>query len=213
MIALSVSDVCLSFGADEILRDISFSVNDGDRVGIVGVNGAGKTTLFRIISGQHEPDSGAVYLQKGHSVGVLEQNPDLSSLPGEASCLEYMYTAFEELLREERELERYEHELSLASERRDADETMRLSGIIAERTRSFAERGGLEFRSRCKGMLMRLGFDEVLINQKIRTLSGGQYTRLALARLLATEPDVLMLDEPTNHLDIDALRWLESFIA
>ncbi len=213
MIALSVSDVSLSFGADEILKDISFSVNDGERVGIVGVNGAGKTSLFRVISGEYSADSGAVYLQKGHTLGVLEQNPDLSSLPGELSCLEYMFTAFEELLQEEEELDRYERELSLASESGDSEETARISGIIAERTKSFAERGGLEFRSRCRGMLMRLGFDEVLINQKIRTLSGGQYTRLALARLLATEPDVLMLDEPTNHLDIDALRWLEGFIS
>jgi len=213
MIALSVSDVALSFGAEEILKNVSFSVNDGERVGIVGVNGAGKTSLFRVISGEYEPDTGAVYLQKGHTLGVLEQNPDLSSLPGEATCLEYMYTAFSELLAEERELDRYERELSLASEGGNSGEAVRISGIIAERTKAFAERGGLEFRSRCRGMLMRLGFDELLINQKIRTLSGGQYTRLALARLLATEPDVLMLDEPTNHLDIDALRWLEGFIA
>ena len=93
MIALSTQDVCLAYGTDVILKDISFAVNDGDRVGIIGVNGAGKTSLFRIIAGVNEPDSGAVYIQKGHTVGMLEQNPNLTALPGEVTCLEYMYTA------------------------------------------------------------------------------------------------------------------------
>ena len=90
MIALSVSDISLSFGTDVILKDVSFAVNDGDRVGVIGVNGAGKTSLFKIISGEYTPDTGAVYLQKGHTVGMLEQNPDLTGLPGGISALEYM---------------------------------------------------------------------------------------------------------------------------
>ena len=209
MIALSTQDINLSFGTDIILKDISFSVNDGDRLGIIGVNGAGKTSLFRILTGKYSPDSGAVYIQKGHTVGILEQNPDLSSLPGETSCIEYMYTAFPTLLSLEKEIERCERELSESS----GEKTISLSNTLNELNTRFAREGGLEFRSRCRGMLLRLGFDEGLIEQKIRTLSGGQYTRLALARLLATEPDILMLDEPTNHLDIDALSWLEGFIA
>ncbi len=209
MIALSTQDINLSFGTDVILKDISFAVNDGDRLGIIGVNGAGKTSLFRILTGKYTPDSGAVYIQKGHTVGILEQNPDLSALPGETSCLEYMYTAFPDLLSLEKEIERCEKELSEST----GDKTIALSNTLNDLNTRFAREGGLEFRSRCKGMLLRLGFDEELINQKIRTLSGGQYTRLALARLLATEPDILMLDEPTNHLDIDALSWLEGFIA
>ncbi len=213
MIALSVSGMSLSFGTDEILKDITFSVNDGDRVGVVGVNGIGKTSLFRVISGEYEPTEGAVYIQKGHSLGILEQNPNLSALPGETTCLEYMYTAFTSLLREEEELKRYELLIKEATDRGNGDEAVRLADAYAVKTKSFAENGGLEFRSRCRGMLLRLGFDEALINQKIKTLSGGQYTRLALARLLATEPDILMLDEPTNHLDIDALAWLEAYIS
>ena len=209
MIALSTQDINLSFGTDVILKDISFSVNDGDRLGIIGVNGAGKTSLFRILTGKYSPDSGAVYIQKGHTVGILEQNPDLSSLPGETSCIEYMYTAFPALLSLEKEIERCERELAESG----GEKTLSLSNTLNELNTRFAREGGLEFRSRCRGMLLRLGFDEGLIEQKIRTLSGGQYTRLALARLLATEPDILMLDEPTNHLDIDALAWLEGFIA
>ena len=209
MIALSTQDINLSFGTDVILKDISFAINDGDKLGIIGVNGAGKTSLFRILTGEYTPDSGAVYVQKGHTVGILEQNPDLSSLPGETTCLEYMYTAFPTLLALEKEIERCERELAGSS----GDATISLSNALNELNTKFAREGGLEFRSRCRGMLLRLGFDEALIEQKIKTLSGGQYTRLALARLLATEPDILMLDEPTNHLDIDALAWLEGFIA
>ena len=210
MIALSVSDISLSFGTDVILKDVSFAVNDGDRVGVIGVNGAGKTSLFKIISGEYTPDTGAVYLQKGHTVGMLEQNPDLTGLPGGISALEYMYTAFPELLSGERRILELESEIART---KDESTLISLSHSLDEANRRHREAGGLEFRSRCRGMLMRLGFDEGQLEQKISTLSGGQYTRLALARLLATEPDVLMLDEPTNHLDIDALAWLESFIA
>ena len=209
MIALSASDINLSFGTDVILKDISFAVNDGDRVGIIGVNGAGKTSLFKIITGEYAPDSGAVYIQKGHTVGVLEQNAKLSSLPGDMSCIEYMYTAYPTLLSLEKEISATEAALARAS----GEEIMQLTARLNDQNTRFAAEGGLEFRSRCRGMLLRLGFDEELITRQIRTLSGGQYTRLALARLLATEPDILMLDEPTNHLDIDALAWLESFLS
>ncbi len=210
MIALSASDINLSFGTDVILKDVSFAVNDGDRLGIIGVNGAGKTSLFKIITGEYTPDSGAVYIQRGHTVGVLKQNADLSSLPGEMSCIEYMYTAYPHLIKLEGEIAETEQALAAA---KDTEETMSLTTRLNEQSNRFATLGGLEFRSRCRGMLLRLGFDDELIGRQIRTLSGGQYTRLALARLLATEPDILMLDEPTNHLDIDALAWLEGFIA
>ena len=208
MIALSTQGITLSFGTDVILKDISFAVNDGERVGIIGVNGAGKTSLFKLITGEYEADSGAVYIQKGHTVGMLEQNPDLTALPSEMSCLEYMYTAHPELLTLEEEISRIERMLRSAGE-----DAMALSARLEEENRRYAAMGGLEFRSRCRGMLMRLGFGEELIERRIGTLSGGQYTRLALARLLATEPDILLLDEPTNHLDIDALGWLEGYIA
>ena len=210
MIALSASEINLSFGTDVILQDVTFAVNDGDRLGIIGVNGAGKTSLFKVITGEYTPDGGAVYIQKGHTVGVLTQNADLSSLPAEMTCIEYMYTAYPALLALEKEIGRTEEELAHA---KSVEETMSLTARLNEQNTRFMKDGGLEFRSRCRGMLLRLGFDEELIGRKIGTLSGGQYTRLALARLLATEPDILMLDEPTNHLDIDALTWLEGFIA
>ena len=213
MIALSTQDINLEFGADVILKDVSFSINDGDRLGIIGVNGAGKSSLFKIITGEYQPSSGAVYVQKGHTVGMLSQNADLTALPKNTSCLEYMYTAHPELLELEKEIAATEAQLQDAAARGDDALTFSLTSRLNEQNNRFASGGGLEFRSRCRGMLLRLGFDEELIERNIETLSGGQYTRLALARLLATEPDILMLDEPTNHLDIDALSWLESFIA
>ena len=213
MIALSVSDISLSFGGDVILKNISFAVNDGDRVGVIGVNGAGKTSLFRVITGEYTPDSGAVYIQKGHTVGVLEQNPDLTALPGELTAVQYMYSAFPELISLESEIARCEAELSIAAGRGAESDILTLTARLNQLSSEFSEKGGLEFRGRCRSMLLRLGYTEEQTEQKIRTLSGGQYTRLALARLLATEPDILMLDEPTNHLDIDALAWLENYLA
>ena len=213
MIALSVSDVSLSFGMETVLKNISFAVNDGDRVGVVGVNGAGKTSLFRVITGDYTPDTGAVYLQKGYTVGCLEQNPDLTALPGGLSATEYMYSAFPELLDLERRIGVLEREIAGLSDLGHHEDAVKKTEELIASNAKFAEGGGLEFRNRCRSMLMRLGFDDSLLDAKISTLSGGQYTRLALARLLATEPDVLMLDEPTNHLDIDSLAWLESFIS
>ena len=159
MIALSTQELTLSFGGDTILKNIGFAVNDGDKVGVIGVNGAGKTSLFRLICGKYTPDAGAVYIQKGHTVGILEQNPDLSLLPGEMTCIEYMYTAHPELIALEEQIARTEAQLKVAS----GDEAMSLASRLEEENRRFAAGGGLEFRSRCRGMLLRLGFDEDLI--------------------------------------------------
>ena len=213
MIALSVSDISLSFGTDVILKDISFAINEGDRLGIIGVNGAGKTSLFKLIGAEYRPDTGSIFIGQGLNIGILEQNPDLSSLPKDLTSLEYMYTAFPSLIRLEELMGECEASIARAEREGDEGELLRLSGVLAELNRKFTNEGGLEFRARAKGMLIRLGFTEDMINRKISTLSGGQYTKLSLARLLATEPDILMLDEPTNHLDIDALLWLESFIS
>ncbi len=213
MIALSVSDLSLSFGGVDILKNISFAVNEGERVGVIGVNGAGKTSLFKLILGDYEPSRGAVYTAKGASIGCLEQNPDLSALPGELTALEYMYTAFGELIALEEKIQYLELEITRLADSENEEEAVNKTEELIAVRHAFELMGGMEFRSRCRGMLLRLGFSEELIERKISTLSGGQYTRLALARLLATEPDILMLDEPTNHLDIDALTWLEGYIS
>ena len=204
MIAISLSDVSLEFGTDVILDKVSFSLNEGDKLGIVGVNGAGKSTLFKIITGEYTATDGSVYISKDKSVGMLEQN---TGLEGDNTVLDEMLASFASLIADEKRLE----ELQAALEKTPADsELIHSYTSLADR---FKRAGGYEFRSRCKGILKNLGFDERFHDLKISGLSGGQKTRLALARQLITAPDILMLDEPTNHLDIETLAWLEEFLS
>ena len=204
MTAISLSDVCLEFGTDVILNKVSFSLNEGDKLGIVGVNGAGKSTLFKIIRGEYTPTDGSVFISKDKTVGMLEQN---TGLEGENTVLEEMLASFSGLIADEQRLEYLQKQLEVTPA--DA-ELISSYTSLADR---FKAAGGYEFRSRCKGILKNLGFDERFHDLKISGLSGGQKTRLALARLLITSPDILMLDEPTNHLDIETLAWLEDFLS
>ena len=213
MIALSLEDVTLSFGTDTILDKVSFAVNEGERLGIIGVNGAGKTSLFRVITGEYSADAGAIYIQKGKKIGVLEQNPDLTALPGGDTLLSFVISAHTELCEMENRIAELEANLQAAAEAERTDEVMRLSEGLKNLTQQFANIGGLEFRARSRSMLLGLGFSEEDLTRTLSTLSGGQYTRLALARLLTCAPDILMLDEPTNHLDTDSLTWLEGHLA
>lgn len=209
MIILSTSALTLSFGGRTVLSDISFAVNEGDRLGIIGVNGAGKTSLFRLITGEYKPEGGAVFIARGKTVGLLSQTTAEESLRGQETLLSHMVNAFPELLEAEREIARLEAELAAA---RDVAEESRLSVALGEAHRAYAAGGGLEYRGRCRAMLLRMGFAESELELPVSSLSGGQSTRLALGRLLCREPDILMLDEPTNHLDVDALLWLEEFL-
>ncbi|MBQ2765357.1 MAG: ABC-F family ATP-binding cassette domain-containing protein, partial [Clostridia bacterium] len=193
MTAISLSDVCLEFGTDVILNKVSFSLNEGDKLGIVGVNGAGKSTLFKIIRGEYAPTDGSVFISKDKTVGMLEQN---TGLEGENTVLDEMLASFSGLIADEERLEYLQKQLEITPS--DAELIVSYTSL-ADR---FKRAGGYEFRSRCKGILKNLGFDERFHDLKISGLSGGQKTRLALARLLITSPDILMLDEPTNHLDI-----------
>ena len=204
MTAISLSGVSLEFGTDVILDNISFSLNEGDKLGIVGVNGAGKSTLFKIIRGEYTPTDGSVYISKDKSVGMLEQN---TGLEGDCTVLEGMLESFASLIADEARLEALQKQLEITPS--DAD----LIASYTSLTDRFKRAGGYEFRSRCKGILKNLGFDERFHDLKISGLSGGQKTRLALARELITSPDILMLDEPTNHLDVETLAWLEDFLS
>lgn len=204
MTAISLSSVCLEFGTDVILDKVSFSLNEGDKLGIVGVNGAGKSTLFKIIHGEYTPTDGSVFISKDKTVGMLEQN---TGLEGDSTVLDEMLASFSALIDDEKRLEELQKKL---------EETPSDSSLISSYTSltdRFKRAGGYEFRSRCKGILKNLGFDERFHDLKISGLSGGQKTRLALARQLITSPDILMLDEPTNHLDIETLAWLEDFLS
>ena len=212
MIAISITGLSLSFGITPILEDISFSLEETDRLGIIGVNGCGKSTLFRLILGEYTPDSGSVYIAKGKTVGVLTQDGAFTaaSLPDGSSAdtpLLQMYTAFPNLLRMEQRLS----ELESAMTSGDGD-AVRAATEYAALNERFIREGGLEFRGRCESILSRMGFTEEMLHRPLETLSGGQRTRLALSRELSREPDILLLDEPTNHLDIETLGWLENYL-
>ncbi|MBO5648399.1 MAG: ABC-F family ATP-binding cassette domain-containing protein [Clostridia bacterium] len=211
MISISCDNLSLSFGVDVILDSVSFSLNDGDKLGIIGVNGAGKSTLFRLITGEYQPDNGAIYVARDKTVGFLEQN---SGLQSEKSVYEEMLSAFPNLRAiEERIAQTEEAIASYEHENKPHDEAFsKLVSQFATLTEAFEAEGGYSYKSRIKSMLIQLGFDDTLWSIPIDRLSGGQKTRLALVRLLLWEPDILMLDEPTNHLDIDTLTWLEEHL-
>ncbi|MBQ4324779.1 MAG: ABC-F family ATP-binding cassette domain-containing protein [Clostridia bacterium] len=208
MIAFGVSDLGLSFGGEQVLSGVTFSVNEGDRLGIIGVNGAGKTSLFRCLTGEYTPTEGSVFIAANKTVGMLSQHTDLSAY-GEMTPLDYLTAAFPHLISLEMEIDRVERALAAAA----AEEVSRLSHTLASLHEQYSREGGLEYRGRCASLLARMGFGEETAHLPLRQLSGGQQTRLSLARLLAREPDILLLDEPTNHLDIDALTWLEDYLA
>lgn len=211
MISISCDNLRLSFGIDVILESVSFSLNEGDRLGIVGVNGAGKSTLFRLITGEYKQDNGAVYIAKDKTVGFLEQNTGLQSTK---SVYDEMLLAFPNLCAAEEKLAAMEAEIaSYETEHKAHDESFeKLVANFSALSETFEAEGGYSYKNRIRAMLTRLGFGEDLWNIPIDKLSGGQKTRLALVRLLLQEPDILMLDEPTNHLDIDTLAWLEDHL-
>ncbi len=199
----------MSFGTDVILDKITFGLNGGDRLGVVGVNGAGKSLLFKIICGEVRPESGSVNFSKDMKVAYLEQN---ASFESKNAIYDEMLLAFPNLVEDEKRLEELQCEM-LASENSDEKTHMRLAGEYTRLEESFRKNGGYEYKSRIRSMLCALGFDEERQKLPIDTLSGGQKTRLALARTLLAEPDILMLDEPTNHLDIPSVEWLENYLA
>lgn len=209
MTVISTHALSLAFGDKEILNDVSFALNEGDKLGIVGVNGAGKTTLFRLITGEYTPTSGEVFLAKDRTVGWLKQDEAVRCERGEETLLDYVLASFSPLLALEAQIAACDAALAKAEWEEDV---LRLSAQLSALHERFSAEGGASFRSRARGMLLHMGFAEEELSRPVSSLSGGQHTRLALARLLAGEPDLLLLDEPTNHLDIDALLWLEDFL-
>ncbi len=212
MIILSVSALSFSVGVKEILENISFAVEDGDRVGIVGVNGSGKSTLLRMITGKLEPSGGAVYIAKDKSVGMMEQDDAFNVVTSGAfdtTVLSQMYASYPELCRDEARLSELEELLKRA----EGEELRRLTAEFTEVNTRFIDGGGLHYKSRCRSILSKLGFGEKYYSEDISSLSGGERARLNLARLLFREPDILILDEPTNHLDTDTMEWLEGVLS
>ena len=204
MILLSIQNVTKSFAMNTVLRDVSLTLQAGSRMGLVGANGAGKSTLFKLISGAMEPDEGTISIVKGTRVGVLTQEADIQS---DLTVQQELERVFEPLREMERRLRALEAEM--AEKHADAAEYESLSRSYSNLLDRFERSGGYEWPSRIQGVLAGLGFARGREDQPARVLSGGEKTRLCLARLLLTQPDLLLLDEPTNHLDLQSTQWLE----
>ncbi len=207
MIALSCSDLTVAFGTDVILDKVSFSINEGVRLGVVGVNGAGKSLLLKTICGINTAESGNVFYGKDKKISYLEQNAGFES---EKILFDEMLDAFAVLLEQEERLAFLQKKMN---ENLSEDEHMIYVREYTELEEKFRTSGGYEYKGRIKSMLTSLGFPPEKQMLPVSALSGGQKTRVALARTLLSEPDILMLDEPTNHLDIDTCTWLEGFLS
>lgn len=204
MIILSAKDITKAYGTDTILSDISFHVNEGDRVGLVGANGAGKTTLLKILAGEIPSDSGDFFVAKNKELGFLKQN---SGFDHDSDVIEIVEDTFRDLIKMEGDLESLSEEI--AGNGKNIASLLKQYEALQD---EFENKGGYKYKSEIKGVLSSMAFSEEMYRKKISTLSGGEKTRLALACLLLQKPDLLLLDEPTNHLDIGMLKWLEQYL-
>ena len=207
MIILALQDVRKSFGTHEVLKSVSFTLQEGERMGLVGVNGSGKSTMMKIIAGLETADSGSVNMQKGLRIGYLAQQGELT---GEETVLETLESVFEPQRRMEAEMRALEQEMAVSGS--DPEALRILGGKYDALTREFERSNGYGWRSSVQGVLAGLKLREFQ-DMKTGLLSGGERTRLCLGRMLLTEPDLLLLDEPTNHLDLKSIAWLEDYLA
>lgn len=209
MIILSCNNLNKSFGVDSILEDVSFTINEGDKVGIIGVNGTGKTTLFKIISNEYGYDSGDIYTSKDCEIGYLEQNTNFYS---EKTILEEVLEVFKPLIEMEKDLRQLEIKIAEEGSKPDSKILDKLMNEYSHKMELFSSNNGYGYKSEAKGVLIGLGFKDSDFDKPVNVLSGGEKTRVLLGKLLLKKPTLLLLDEPTNHLDSDAIEWLEFFL-
>lgn len=202
---LGLKDIEKSFGTDEILKKVSFSVEDGEKIALIGVNGAGKSTLFKIITGELSVDSGDIFIPKDAKIGYFSQNLEIDS---NKNIYDELLTVFENII----SLEQKQRQLEESMDELCEEELEKVLKEYSDISHIIEEKNGYEYESRVKGVIRGLGFTDNEFYQSVSELSGGQKTRVALGKLLLCNPDLLLLDEPTNHLDIPAIQWLEDYL-
>ncbi len=207
MIILSLQHIQKSFGANAVLKDVSLTLQAGQRMGLVGVNGCGKTTLMRIIAGLDTYDAGTMSISRGLKLGYLAQQGLVTEGLTVRQELEAVFKPLQEMEAKMRELE------ARMADTHQPEELRKLGAEYAALTDAFERLDGYAWQSAIQGVLTGLGFVKAQYDQLSESLSGGERTRLCLARLLLQKPDLLLLDEPTNHLDLQALNWLESYLS
>ena len=202
---IQFSDISVAFGTQRVLAAANMALHEGEPVGLVGVNGCGKTTVLRLIADTMKADSGRVDRKRGLRIGFLEQEP---ALPENVNVHDAALSAFADVVEMEQRMREVEHEIAGA----DGDRRKDLLAELGRLQESFEHAGGYERELRTASVLRGLGFLETEFAKPVSVLSGGERTRLALARLLLRDAELLLLDEPTNHLDLAGIEWLETFI-
>ena len=206
MIVLSCTNITKAYVVDNVIENISFSINEGEKIGLVGLNGTGKTTLFNILTNTLDYDEGNIYIAKGKKLGYLKQNTRIESTN---TIIDEMMDIFSPIIKLEQDIRALEKKISSFTEDTDTELLNTYMDEYSNLNEKFEEMNGYGYKSLIRGVLKGLGFNEDEFDKPINLLSGGQKSRVMLAKLLLMKPDILLLDEPTNHLDIDSKEVLE----